>query len=53
MEKVIITKDIKRLHKRMSNLTTICRECGRYKKIPIYHCNACWQEMENDLVKKE
>ena len=26
-------------------LNRICKECGRYRKIPQQFCNDCWKEM--------
>lgn len=34
-------------------LSAVCKECGRYKKIPIYFCNECWKEMNETINKKE
>ena len=25
-------------------LNRICKECGRYRKIPQHFCNDCWKE---------
>ena len=25
-------------------LSRICKECGRYRKIPQHFCNDCWKE---------
>ena len=37
-------------------LNRICKECGRYRRIPQQFCNECWREMDvtiNNNVRKE
>lgn len=34
-------------------LSKICKECGRYRKIPIRYCNECWKEMDETINQKE
>lgn len=44
-------------------LNRICKECGRYRKIPQHFCNDCWKETNaiinsaynknNNLIKGE
>ena len=34
-------------------LNHICKECGRYRKIPTHFCNECWKEMDKIINKKE
>lgn len=31
-------------------LNDICKECGRYKKIPIHFCTECWKDMKQEIV---
>ena len=33
-------------------LSKICKECGRYRKIPISFCNDCWREMDKSINGK-
>ena len=34
-----------------NKLSKICKECGRYRKIPISFCNECWREMDATINK--
>ena len=34
-------------------LNRICKECGRYRKIPQHFCNDCWKEMDKIINKRE
>lgn len=35
-----------------NHLSKICKECGRYRKIPISFCNDCWREMDKSINGK-
>ena len=34
-------------------LSSICKDCGRYQRIPTHFCNECWKEMDKTINKKE
>ena len=34
-------------------LSSICKDCGRYRYIPTRFCNECWKEMDKIINKKE
>ena len=37
-------------------LNRICKECGRYRRIPQQFCNECWREIDvtiNNNARKE
>ena len=37
--------------KEIQILNRICKECGRYRKIPQHFCNDCWKEMDITINK--
>ena len=45
-EPVKVTKEVRILF-------NICKECGRYQRIPTHFCNECWKEMDKIINKKE
>ena len=34
-------------------LSSICKDCGRYRRIPTHFCNECWKEMDKAINKEE
>ena len=34
-------------------LSSICKECDRFKRIPQHFCNDCWKEMDKIINKRE
>ena len=38
--------------KEIQILNRICKECGRYRKIPQHFCNDCWKEMDITINKE-
>lgn len=45
-EPVKVTKEVR-------ILSSICKDCGRYRHIPTHFCNECWKEMDKIINKKE
>lgn len=43
--------EIQNERKYKNTFSKICKNCGRYKKIPVSFCNECWREMDKTINK--
>lgn len=43
---------VKKVSREGKILFSVCKDCGRYKKIPITFCNECWKEMDRVINKR-
>ena len=46
-------KELVKANKEARILSSICKDCGRYQRIPTHFCNECWKEMYKTFNKGE
>ena len=53
MNTFIKKKELTKANKEARILSSICKDCGRYRHIPTHFCNECWKEMDKTINKRE
>lgn len=44
-----LTREEKQLIKHKKMLSSICKECGRERHIPVAMCRECWKELTETI----